>query len=155
MAAAVGSAALELLRDGSVQDYTAELATELRTGLNAAMRDAGVAGCAYGLRSCFRFIVGDPDDLPDARDGDEFLTAIPESRLLAGTRPHLREALHQALFLEGLDILAGNHGWLSQAHAMRDVQMSVEAFARALGRVIDEGGVKAASRSAAGGRARG
>jgi glutamate-1-semialdehyde 2,1-aminomutase len=155
MAAAVGTAALDLLRDGSVQDYTAELATELRHGLNTAMRDAGVAGCAYGLRSCFRFIVGDPDDVPDARDPEEFLAAIPASRLLAGTQPHLRETLQRAFFLEGVDILAGNHGWLSQAHTARDVQMSVEAFARALDRVVDEGMVRAGSRPAAAGRAGG
>lgn len=142
MAAAVGSAVLELLKDGVVQDYTAQLADRLRAGLNAAMREAGVIGCTYGVRSCFRFLLDDPGELPDTRDSQEFLAEVPSLRLLAGTRPALREALHRALFLEGLDVLAGDHGWLSQAHTVADVDTSVDAFARALRRVIDEGWVR-------------
>ena len=139
MAAAVGSAALKLLRDGTVQDYAAEMADRLRVGLNAVLRDAGIVGCAYGFRSCFNIIVGDPEELPDTSDGVAFLMAISDSRLLAGTRPMLRQALHRACFLEGLDILAGSHGWLSQAHRVADVDESVEAFARALRRISNEG----------------
>jgi glutamate-1-semialdehyde 2,1-aminomutase len=137
VAAAAGVAALELLADGSVQDTTAALAQQLRDGCNAMLRELGVAGHAYGVRSCFRVIVGDV--LPDTSDAAEFVAATPVARLLEGTRQPLKSALHQALVLEGIDILAGNHGWLSAAHTPRDVDVSVEAFGRALERVIGAG----------------
>ncbi len=143
VAAAAGSAALELLADGSVQNLTAELADRLRAGLNGVLREAGVAGCAYGIRSCFRFVVGDDDELPDTVDVAEFLAGASVSRLLEGTRQPLRSTLQKGFLLEGLDFMGGNHGWLSSAHAEADVDSSVEGFARALGRAINEGVISA------------
>ncbi len=142
VAAAAGSTALELLADGTVQDYTAELGDRLRTGINAALADAGVAGWAYGFRSCFRVILGDPDDLPYTHDPEEFRAGVPVPRLLAGMRPLIKSALHKAHFLEGIDIIAGNHGWLTAAHTTADVDAGVEAYARAVHRVVAEGTLK-------------
>lgn len=142
LAAAVGSTALAILQDGSVQDQAAGLAERLRRGLNAVMQEARVAGCSYGLRSCFRVIVGDAGDLPDTHDPAEFLAAISKERLLTGTRMTLRQDMQRALLVEGVDLLAGNHGWLSQAHTARDVDLAVEAFGRALAEIVEEGGLR-------------
>jgi glutamate-1-semialdehyde 2,1-aminomutase len=142
LAAAAGSVTLELLADGSVQDLTAGLADRLRIGLNGALSDAGIRGCAYGWRSCFRIIVGDDDELPDTGDRAEFLAAIPERRLLEGTRQPLKTALHKAFFLEGFDFISGNHGWLSIAHTEAQVDATVDAFGRALERAVADGFVR-------------
>ena len=139
VAAAAGVAALELLADGSVQDYTAGLADRLRAGLNTVLHEAGIAGCAYGLRSCLRIVLGDDDSLPDTADPAEFIAAASVPRLMEGIRQPLLGALHKAWFLEGFDFLAGHHGWLSQAHTTADVDTTVEAFARALRRAVDDG----------------
>lgn len=141
LAAAVGIAAMEILRDGSVQDKAADLAVRLRSGLNQVIRAARVAGCAYGLRSSFRIIISDFDDLPQSNDVIDYLDTGPE-RLLAGTRSGLRATLQKALLIEGVDLLGGNHGWLTGAHTDKDVDQSIAAFERALGRVIREGAVR-------------
>jgi glutamate-1-semialdehyde 2,1-aminomutase len=138
-AAVAGIAALSLLADGSVQDRAAGLAERLRAGFNDQLWEHGVAGAAYGLRSGFRVIVGDVDDLPDTGDPAEFIATTDPERLMAGTRGPLKSALHKAFFLEGIDILAGNHGWISGAHTEADVDAAVDGFGRAVGRLADEG----------------
>ncbi len=139
VAAAAGATALELLQDGTVQDYTADLADRLRAGLNAELRERGVRGLAYGRRSCFRVIVGDDEDLPVADTAEGFLDKIDMQRLMAGTRPSIKSALHKANLLEGFDFIAGNHGWLSAAHTPSDVDEAVSAFGRVLDRAMTEG----------------
>jgi glutamate-1-semialdehyde 2,1-aminomutase len=139
VAAAAGVAALEHLRDGSVQDLTADLADRLRAGLDHEMHRRGIRGCAYGRRSCFRVIVGDDDDLPATGDRDEFLRTIQTGRLMEGTRRALRSALHKANLLEGIDFIAGNHGWLSAAHTVADIDETVAAFGRSLDRAMQDG----------------
>ena len=139
MAAVAGSVALELLADGTVQDRTAALADRLRAGFNDQLWEHGVPGAAYGLRACFRVILGDVGDLPDTGDPAELLASADPERLMIGTRGPLKSAIHKAFFLEGIDILAANHGWISNAHTERDIDASIEAFGRALRRVVDEG----------------
>jgi len=139
VAAAAGVAALEILRDGSVQDRAAELADRLRDGLNARIRERGIRGRAYGRRSCFRIIVGDDEGLPDVDTAEEFFATVSNERLMEGTRQPLKTALHKAWFLEGFDFIAGNHGWLSIAHSDDDVDTTVAAFGRSLDRAIDDG----------------
>jgi glutamate-1-semialdehyde 2,1-aminomutase len=139
VAAAAGVAALELLRDGTVQDQTAELADRLRAGLNREIHDRGLRGCAYGRRSCFRVILGEDDGLPDTPDATEFLETTSIERLMEGTRQPIKGAMHKAYFLEGFDFIAGNHGWLSSAHTTADVDDTVAAFGRCLDRVMNDG----------------
>ena len=139
VAAAAGVAALELLRDGSVQDLTADLADRLRDGLNREMQARGVRGCAYGRRSCFRVILGDDEDLPASHRAQEFLATIGIPRLMEGTRQPIKSAMHKANFLEGFDFIAANHGWLSSAHSSADVDETIAAFGRALDRAIGDG----------------
>jgi len=139
VAAAAGSTALELLKDGTVQDRTAALADRLRAGINESLHEHGIRGLAYGRRSCFRVILGDDDALPDTHEPAEFLARIDQERLMAGTDGRLKSALHKANFLEGFDFIAGNHGWLSNAHSEDDVDTAVSGFGRVLDRVIDEG----------------
>ena len=121
-----------------MQDLTAELADQLRDGLNATMDDRGVRGLAYGRRSCFRIIVGDDDELPDTHEPTRFLAEVGIDRLLEGTRQPLKSALHKAFFLEGFDFIGGNHGWLSAAHTPDDVSAAVAAFGRALDRAMED-----------------
>ena len=147
MAAVAGSTALTLLADGSVQDRTAALADRLRAGLNDQLWEHGVPGAAYGLRACFRVVLGEVGDLPDTGDPAEFLSAADPERLMTGTRGPIKSALHKAFFLEGIDILAGNHGWISDAHTETDIDSSIDAFGRALGRVVREGLVRTRAQS--------
>ena len=138
VAAAAGVVALDLLADGSVQKHVGTMATRLKNGINGALREARVAGCAYG-GSTVRVTLG--DDLPPAHDPAEFLAVVPPMRLLEGTRPALAREMQRAQLLEGLDLLSGTHGWTSIAMAEADIDEAVRRFARALQRVLDVGSV--------------
>jgi len=135
--AAVGAAALELLKDGSVQDHAAKVADRLRAGINTVIREAGVAGCLYGTRSAARLILG--DDLPKIADPGEFTRTVEPQRLLQSVKQPLLTALQCAQLLEGIDFLTGTHGWTSGAMADADIDEAVARWGRALHRVVAEG----------------
>ena len=135
--AAVGVAALELLKDGRVQDRAAAMADRLKAGFNTALREAGAAGSLYGTRSCLRLIVG--DDLPKIYTPDEFTAAVDPQRLLVNVKQPLLKALQCAQLLEGIDLLSCTHGWTSGIMTEADIDEAVARWERALHRVIAEG----------------
>jgi glutamate-1-semialdehyde 2,1-aminomutase len=135
--AAVGVAALEILKDGSMQAQAAKMARRLEEGFNTALREAGAAGSLYGEHSTVRLIVG--DDLPKIYDPLEFSTTVDDQRLLQNIKQPLLKALQCAQLLEGLDLLTGTHGWTSGVMTEADVDEAVLRWERALHRVIAEG----------------
>jgi glutamate-1-semialdehyde 2,1-aminomutase len=135
--AAVGVAALELLRDGRIQEQAAQMANRFREGANVAIREAGVAGCVYGARSSLWLSLG--DDLPMISDPVEFIRAVDPERLLQRIKQPLLKALQCAQLLEGIDFLGGTHGWTSGVMSEADIDQALHRWARALHRVIGEG----------------
>ena len=135
--AAVGVAALEILKDGRMQDQAAKMADRMRAGVNAAIREAGTAGCLYGTRSTLCLALG--DDLPQISDPAEFAQTVEPHRLLQRVKPPLLKALQCAQLLEGVDLLAGTHAWTSGVMTEADMDEAVQRWARALHRVIAEG----------------
>jgi glutamate-1-semialdehyde 2,1-aminomutase len=135
--AAVGVAALEILKDGSVQDQAAKMADRLRAGINNAFREASAHGCLYGVRSNLRLIAG--DDLPKIYDPAEFCASVSDERLLENVKQPLLKALQCAQLLEGIDILSCTQGWTSGVMTEADIDEAVRRWERALHRVIAEG----------------
>jgi glutamate-1-semialdehyde 2,1-aminomutase len=135
--AAAGVAALELLKDGSVQDQAAKAGDRLRAGFNNALREANAAGSMYGVRSAARLIVG--DDLPKIYDPVEFTAAVDDQRLLQNVKQPLLKAIQCAQLLAGIDILSCTHAWTSAAMSDADINDAVARWERALHRVIAEG----------------
>jgi len=135
--AAVGVAALELLKDGRIQDRAAAMADRLKNGFNNAIREAGAAGSMYGTHSCLRLILG--DDLPKIYTPGEFTAAVDPQRLLLNVKQPLLKALQCAQLLEGIDILSCTHGWTSGIMMEADIDEAVRRWERALHRVIAEG----------------
>jgi glutamate-1-semialdehyde 2,1-aminomutase len=135
--AAVGVAALELLKDGRIQDRAAAMADRLKDGFNNAIREAGAAGSMYGTRSCLRLILG--DDLPKIYTPDDFTAAVDPQRLLLNVKQPLLKALQCAQLLEGIDILSCTHGWTSGIMTEADIDEAIRRWERALHRVIAEG----------------
>ena len=135
--AAVGVAALEILKDGSVQDQAAKMADRLRAGINNAFREASAHGCLYGIRSNLRLIAG--DDLPKIYDPAEFCASVSDERLLENVKQPLLKALQCAQLLEGIDILSCTQGWTSGVMTEADIDEAVRRWERALHRVIAEG----------------
>jgi glutamate-1-semialdehyde 2,1-aminomutase len=137
LTAAVGVAALEILKDGSMQNQAAKMADRLKDGFNNALREADAAGCLYGTRSTVRLIVG--DDLPKIYDPIEFSMTVNDQRLLQNVKQPLLKALQCAQLLEGVDILGCTHGWTSGVMTERDIDEAVLRWERALHRVIAGG----------------
>jgi glutamate-1-semialdehyde aminotransferase len=130
-------AALELLKDGRMQDQAAKMADHMRAGVNAAIREAGAAGCLYGTRSTLCLALG--DDLPQISDPVEFAQTVEPHRLLQRVKQPLLKALQCAQLLEGVDLLAGSHAWTSGVMTEADMDEAVHRWTRALHRVIAEG----------------
>jgi len=135
--AAVGVAAMEILKDGQIQKRCMTLADRLKAGFSNALREAGAAGSLYGAHSTMRLIVG--DDLPKIYDSVAFSTAVPAERLLQNVKQPLLKAMQCAQLLEGIDILGCTHGWTSAIMTEKDIDEAVARWERALHRVIAEG----------------
>ena len=137
LTAAAGVAALQLLKDGSVQDHAARMADRLRAGINTLIHAAGVGGCAYGTRSSVWLLLG--DDLPQVTDPAEFLQTADPARLLQKVKQPLLTSLQCAQLNEGIDFLAGTHGWTSGVMTEADMDEALLRWERALHRVVAEG----------------
>ena len=130
-------AALEILKDGHMQERAGKLADRLKDGFNTAFREAGAAGSMYGAHSTMRLIAG--DDLPKIYDPIEFSKTVDYERLLQNVKQPLLKALQCAQLLEGVDILGCTHGWTSGVMTEKDIDEAVLRWQRALHRVIREG----------------
>lgn len=137
LTAAAGVAALQLLKDGSIQDHAARMADRLRAGINTIIRAAGVGGCAYGTRSSVWLLLG--DDLPKLPDPVAFTQTVAPARLLQKVKEPLLTPLQCAQLNEGIDFLAGTHGWTSGVMTEADMDEALLRWERALHRVIAEG----------------
>jgi glutamate-1-semialdehyde 2,1-aminomutase len=130
LSAATGSAALEVVASGAPHSHADPLTRRLVAGLNAALRDEDVPGCAYGYASMFHMIVG--AECPQPIDG----FAWDWQGQPAGPMPHMTGeafwALRRGMLNEGVDLM-GAGGMLSLAHSDADVDHTLEAFRRTLG----------------------
>jgi glutamate-1-semialdehyde 2,1-aminomutase len=125
LAAAAGVATLSLAASGEVQAGAARLAAALRDELTALFRRCGVPGRAYGDSSTFHLLFGHegaPEDLDDAT----LKTSVPPAAVSA--------ALHCSMLSEGVHLFHGS-GFLSSEHGEREVEQTVAALGKTLGRL--------------------
>jgi glutamate-1-semialdehyde 2,1-aminomutase len=136
LSAAAGIACLRKCADGAVQARCDALAARLRAGLNAAIGRRGAPAVAYGERSVFHVLLG---ERPANFDGGDlrFPEGVPAATLKGASGP-LAGPLHLGMLLEGVDFF-NSGGMLSVAHTEADVDHTVAAFDRVLGRLQDEG----------------
>ena len=138
LSAAAGVAALDIVATGEPHRHADRMNQQLVRGLNEALRDEGVPGCAYGEASIFHFIVGAECPPPldglrwdwQGRPGDR-MPRMPEDVLWA---------LRRGMLNHGIDLM-GSGGRVSSAHNENDVEKTVEAWARTLGALKQEGNV--------------
>jgi glutamate-1-semialdehyde 2,1-aminomutase len=132
--AAAGVAALEILKSGTVQKELNRIGDRLREGLNQALKERGVRGCAYGFSSIVRIFLG-----ADAAELGLDTYQMDEARLDRGMGPTAAK-LHLALLSHGVDTNRGSGiAWLNAAMTDRDVELFVDAFDRALVRLREDG----------------
>ncbi len=138
LSAAAGMTALRLVSDPAVQRGADALAEQLKRGYNEAFLRHDLPGFAYGESSIVNTNVGTP------YPGDLQLDlvhpiGVPADVLKRGGSPELVMTIRAGMLLEGMDLWHGAGAILSITHTTEDVERTVEAFDRVLGRVKAEG----------------
>ncbi|MGI8478233.1 MAG: aspartate aminotransferase family protein [Thermomicrobiales bacterium] len=137
LSAAAGLACLQKCADPVIQTRCDESAARLRIGLNTVMENHGIPGCAWGESSVFHIVVG--EHVGNRTAGDlRSPEGISPAVLKASGKAGLAGPFGAAMALEGIDLFNGG-GLLSVAHTDADVDVTVEAFERALLRLRLEG----------------
>ncbi len=135
--AAAGIACLQKAADPSVHTYCDDLAARLRSGFNAALVERGVPGFAWGESSVFHLKLGEA--APNQTGGDlrapEGISA--EALKQSGHGP-LNLLMHLGMMLQGVELFHSG-GMTAVAHTPEDIDLTVDAFARVLDRMTDEG----------------
>ncbi|OGL08749.1 MAG: hypothetical protein A3I14_19835 [Candidatus Rokubacteria bacterium RIFCSPLOWO2_02_FULL_73_56] len=123
LSAAAAIATLELCADASLQARANKLGDELRRGLAAAMRRAGVPGTCYGEASISHV----------SFEGQPGLAGFDRPR--KGDAYHL---LRCALLNNGVDC-SMNHGWVSAVHTEEDIARTLAGYERAFRALAADG----------------
>ena len=135
LAAAAGIATLEEVRTGNPQAHATALATRLRAGLNAELRQRSLRGCvAYGDASIAHLLLGSPLSFASG----ELPAEVPLAELKAGIPAHLRKPFRLAMLNYGIDLMKGSSAFVSAAHTDEDIAATIAAFGAALDMVKDE-----------------
>ncbi|MGN6796391.1 MAG: aspartate aminotransferase family protein [Streptosporangiaceae bacterium] len=125
VSAAAGVATLALAASGEVQAAADRVAASLRDELTAVFRRHGAAGRAYGESSTFHLLFGH-DCAPGELDDATLKASVPPASLSA--------MLACSMLNEGVHLFHGS-GFLSTTHGEREVELTVRAFDKTLGRL--------------------
>lgn len=124
LSSVAGAEMLEAVTDGAVLDMAASSADQLRTGLNALLADADLAGWAYGDRSIVHVILGETGARLRRAGGDA--THVSARDMLA-VDPNVATAWRTACLYHGLDLM-GPTMMVSSAHDRSVIAESLERF---------------------------
>ncbi|CAN5696370.1 aminotransferase class III-fold pyridoxal phosphate-dependent enzyme [soil metagenome] len=128
LSASAGIACMDIVAKPETQQRATASASAIRTGMNAALRDAQAPGCVYGAASMFRIALGG-EHLPAAEDMTGPIEGAPAGR--EATSGALATALNVGMMLEGV-ALFNSRGITSIAHSQEDIDLTVNAFAKTL-----------------------
>ena len=137
LAAAAGSACLQIVSDPKVQQHCDEMAARARAGMNAALVDRGVPGFVYGEASVFHIMLGTNCD--NMTSGDLHTPEGVEPEVLkSGSGQRLEGILTAGMLLGGAHLFHAG-GLLSMQHSAEDIDKTIEAFDTTITRMRDEG----------------
>lgn len=125
---AAGIAALKIVAEGEATAYCNRMGQLLRERLNEVLQRRGAPGVVYGECSVFHIMLGEGmAEAVERRDVVKLMSA----RGAAGP-------LRKAMLLEGVDLMRTG-GFTSVAHGEAEIQLTVDAFDRAVQRLQAEG----------------
>jgi glutamate-1-semialdehyde 2,1-aminomutase len=137
LAAAAGAACLTKVADPAVHDHCDALASQLRKGINEAIVRHDVPAFAWGESSVFHVALGQPASNMVA-DDFRFPEGVSTEFLKASGGDKLGMMLEIGTLLEGVHVFHSG-GMTSTAHTPDDIEMTVDAVDRVIGRMKDEG----------------
>ncbi|MBA2520224.1 MAG: aminotransferase class III-fold pyridoxal phosphate-dependent enzyme [Chloroflexia bacterium] len=137
LAATAGTICVTKCANPSVQATCDRLAGQLRSGVNATFVRRGLPGFAWGESSGFHVAAG--VSATNQTGGDLRAPAgFSPTELVKAADTALNTRLHLGLMLEGVELFHGG-GFLSIRHTEDDVDQTIAAFDRVLGRLDEEG----------------
>ena len=132
LSATAGVAMLSRIADGEPQRRAADAAAALRTELSNVWRRLGVPGCVYGESSVVNYSLE-----PDLRAGPA-VGSGQHARLQLTANADAYHALRCALIMNGVDIRRCTAG-VSAAHGQQEIDLTAQAFEKALLLLREEG----------------
>jgi glutamate-1-semialdehyde 2,1-aminomutase len=127
LSAAAAIACLTEVATGAPNRVADARGAELRAGLQATLERRGVPGWVNGESSVFHIVLAEPGQTRPGAPVD----------LFRRTRGPVATALRQAMLVEGVDLMHTG-AIVSAAHTPADIEVTVEAFDRALTRLQAE-----------------
>jgi len=137
LAAAAGLACLRKCEDPSVQHQCDALAEQVRTGLNKVFSRLDVPVFAWGESSVFHIALG--QHAPNRGAGDLRTPEGVSTEFLKGSGGDaLAQTFEIGMLLEGVHLFHSG-GFFSTAHTQEDVDLTVSASERVIGRMREQG----------------
>ncbi|MHB0877575.1 MAG: aspartate aminotransferase family protein [Anaerolineae bacterium] len=134
--AAAGVAMLREVATGVPTRRANENGAALRAALSDVVERTGVSASVYGECSLCNIHIAPPELCPPVGADGLISPDFPIEVLLRGKSGRTAH-LKRALALEGVDILS-DHLWISAVHNAEDVQLTAQAFEKALQRMLAE-----------------
>jgi glutamate-1-semialdehyde 2,1-aminomutase len=138
LAAVAGYTCLRKLDNQDIHDFCDSQARELRVGLNMVLNKHDAPGFAWGESSVFHVALG--KRCTNRPDGDDLHTpegVDPEFLKKSGGTP-LGQLLEIGMLVEGVHLFHAG-GLTCTEHDSQDVEATIAAFDRVIGRIKDEG----------------
>ena len=137
LASAAGYACLTRVDDQSVHDYCDAHAATLRSGLNQVLNKYDAPGFAWGESSIFHIALDERCTNRPAGDLHTPEGVDAEYLKKSGGTP-LSQTLEIGMLLEGVHLFHAG-GFICTEHDSQDIEATIAAFDRVIGRMQDEG----------------
>jgi glutamate-1-semialdehyde 2,1-aminomutase len=128
-------ACLREIADGRHQRRAAELAAQMRAGMNGVMCELGIPGFIYGQSSEFKVLLAGTQ-VPEAQDYDP--RDLSWGLMEQGVPPDRARLMQLAMANHGSHFF-GAGGLVSAVHTEDDIAQTVEAWRASLLELRDEG----------------
>jgi glutamate-1-semialdehyde 2,1-aminomutase len=136
VAAAAGTAALEIIAAGGVTTRADATAAELRDALNEALAQESAPFAVYGNSSGFHFFLNPQRRALDLRHVDPFAWSIDE---IKNPPAKLVSRFRLALLVNGMDVSVRLSGFTSIAHERQDIADAAQAVRESVRMLRAEG----------------
>ena len=116
---------MHILSPQEVNDRADAMAARLKAGLRDALNRTEIPGQVHGLASVVHIALGIESD-------DEGISTVPHDRLAKATAGDRSSMIKLAMLNEGVDMMGGIGFMVSAVHCEDDIDLTAEAFERAL-----------------------
>lgn len=136
LSASAGIAMLNIVKTGKPNEHANHIAQKLRDELNSVIDDYRLDWAIYGEFSGIRLLIGHGEKEMQAANFDPYTWDY--QRLKGGNDEELLIHLRCGLLLNGID-LATNGGMTTAAHTEEDISITVDAFAKTIEWMREDG----------------